>query len=803
MCNEKVKPLGRVSAQIRTLFDRHVRPSLPAASFINLHYLYFGATCLLASIIFWGSSTPPRSVSYIDSLFLCISAMTEAGLNTVNLSTLNTWQQVILFLLIIIGSAIWVSIGVLYVRKRAFERKFAELAARRRKRLQRPRSFNFSFSKRKTSMSDADHVAAVASGAVRGRAIPNDQADHEHKRSDSLSHYRSPSDERLRMSKTATRTDEGDNPERAGHIRFRADVAVGDHADYLPHPIRRHRTSFLEGSGVGAKGLDNHPRNARPVDYYKDHADESEVDGEFLSRSRKPINKYLDTVNGYLGRNSQFHHLSDKERKKLGGIEYDAICLLSWVVPVYFVLFQLLGALGVGAWIKVNRPGMSLKNGLDPFWTGAFFAISAFNNSGMALLDANATAVQTSYYVLLTLSLLILAGNTCFPPFLRLVLWTMKNLIPKSWNSAEWQVRRRTLEFCLDHPRRVYTNLFPKAQTWWLVFSVVMLNGIDWLAFELLNIGNPTTDSIPAHFRVLDGLFQAFAVRSGGFYVVSIAGLRSGLLVLYVLMMYISAFPVTMTIRNTNVYEERSLGLYAEDLPISPHPQTAENGASDEKAAARPRSKNKLLHGLKKTMTMTHGQSISSPMNKATFPTSWTRQDFVRQQLRSQLGHDLWWIALAIFVITSIETGQFERDPVVFSTFNIIFEVTSAYGCVGISTGVPWNAYSFCGAWHTASKLVLCAVMLRGRHRGLPVSIDRAILLPDESLAWAEEEDAHKRRASFHSTTAAATATGLGMVPSRPSMSTREGLTRPRTASFGAPGPSVRQETERDVGDMV
>ena len=34
---------------------------------------------------------------------------------------------------------------------------------------------------------------------------------------------------------------------------------------------------------------------------------------------------------------------------------------------------------------------------LDPFWTGAFFAISAFNNSGMALLDANAVAVNNSY----------------------------------------------------------------------------------------------------------------------------------------------------------------------------------------------------------------------------------------------------------------------------------------------------------------------------------------------------------------------------------------------------------------------
>lgn len=36
--------------------------------------------------------------------------------------------------------------------------------------------------------------------------------------------------------------------------------------------------------------------------------------------------------------------------------------------------------------------------------------------------------------------------------------------------------------------------------------------------------------------------------------------------------------------------------------------------------------------------------------------------------------------------------------------------------------------------------------MLRGRHRGLPVAIDKAVLLPDETLAWAEEEDAQMRR---------------------------------------------------------
>jgi Trk-type K+ transport system membrane component len=64
---------------------------------------------------------------------------------------------------------------------------------------------------------------------------------------------------------------------------------------------------------------------------------------------------------------------------------------------------------------------------------------------------------------------------------------------------------------------------------------------------------------------------------------------------------------------------------------------------------------------------------------------------------------------------------------------------------VGISVGLPDQAYSFCGSWHILSKLILCAVMLRGRHRGLPVAIDKAVLLPNDRLHELEEEDAHIR----------------------------------------------------------
>lgn len=60
--------------------------ALPPCNFIVLHYAYFILTPLVCSAIFWGSSTPARSVAYVayvDSLFMCVSAMTGAGLNTV------------------------------------------------------------------------------------------------------------------------------------------------------------------------------------------------------------------------------------------------------------------------------------------------------------------------------------------------------------------------------------------------------------------------------------------------------------------------------------------------------------------------------------------------------------------------------------------------------------------------------------------------------------------------------------------------------------------------------------------------
>ena len=265
-------------------------------------------------------------VAYIDSLFLCVSAMTEAGLNTVNLSQLNTWQQVMLFLLIIIGSAIFVSSSILHIRKKTFENKFSELIERRRRRLRRPRSFTFSLS-RKNSLYTNDREAAVASGAVRGRPIEaapkveEDDASFDSQERKSAIRDQESAQRDSTPSGTAFGVDGADIDGQAPpRIRFADQRPPTDMMEPHPRTLRRN-PSFFEGRGVGARRLHNHPRHARPMGI-GDTISESAIDDDELP-SDGPLSKYLDTVNGYLGRNSQFYHLSERERKRLGGIEYE------------------------------------------------------------------------------------------------------------------------------------------------------------------------------------------------------------------------------------------------------------------------------------------------------------------------------------------------------------------------------------------------------------------------------------------------------------------------------------------------
>lgn len=55
-------------------------------------------------------------------------------------------------------------------------------------------------------------------------------------------------------------------------------------------------------------------------------------------------------------------------------------------------------------------------------------------------------------------------------------------------------------------------------------------------------------------------------------------------------------------------------------------------------------------------------------------------------------------------------------------------------GNVGLSLGCPAVMTSLSSEFTTFSKLVVCAMMICGRHRGLPYPLDRADLFPGERL---------------------------------------------------------------------
>jgi len=69
-------------------------------------------------------------------------------------------------------------------------------------------------------------------------------------------------------------------------------------------------------------------------------------------------------------------------------------------------------------------------------------------------------------------------------------------------------------------------------------------------------------------------------------------------------------------------------------------------------------------------------------------------------------------------------------SPHLFSLSFFLYGADNTSGTVGLSLGYPGINASLSGTFSTFSKLVIVAMEIRGRHRGLPYDVDRAVLLP-------------------------------------------------------------------------
>lgn len=241
----------------------------------------------------------------------------------------------------------------------------------------------------------------------------------------------------------------------------------------------------------------------------------------------------------------------------------------------------------------------------------AFYsAQTMFNNLGLTMTPDSMVSFRDAQWPMLFMSFLAFAGNTFYPVFLRLSIWTLTKIIPKSSPMHE------PLNFLLEHPRRCYTLLFPSKQTWILFGILFVLNFVDTLLIVTLDLHNPAVNVLPLGKRILAAIFQAASARHTGTATFSLSDVNPGVQLSLLVMMYISVFPLAITMRASNTYEEQSLGIF--------EPPEEE---VDEKSSGT---------------------------------------SYLLKHMQNQLSFDLWYIFLGVFCIAVSESDRImnNEDPV-------------------------------------------------------------------------------------------------------------------------------------------
>ncbi|KXH30596.1 potassium transport protein 1 [Colletotrichum salicis] len=737
-----------------------VRPYLPPVNFITVHYAYFILTGFIFAGIFYGLSHPTNSISFIDSLFLVISAFTTSGLNTIDISKLSTAQQAIMALMMVLGSPVFVSIFTIWLRARVFEKRFENIVETERNR----------------RIKKTGAIVGMA-GAMIGLPVMSSFKGSKRKQKKGR-HERQAEPDAFQLTKPTSR--------EKGHGRSQSQTTNQESAPSgMLEPIE-------EGQKLG-----------RPF---------SRGDSRQSISEGFDFKTFIHENKQSVGRNGQFFDLTEEQREYLGGVEYRALKILFTIVCVYFVLWQLLGAITLGAWSYVHSQSITAVNSQNSWWAGIFLAISSFNNAGMTLLDAGVAAFDNDAFVLTVVTILSLAGNAAFPAFLRAAVYFCSWVLKLSVDDDEYTVWKEAFDFILKYPRRLYMMMFPSKANLVFVTMFSTIAIMDWVLLLVLSIGNSAIEAYPVGKRVGLAIFQALTIPSGGFAVVPVSSLYFDVLVLWVIVMYISAYPEIIVMRNSNVYEERSLGIYTTEPEKSEDPDLTANESVDEllptfgPLLSRPTSGHALslertavsasgvsqeksgistkpvkrLAAIGRRGTSFVGKQIQNRMNNfqgvgvTTKPrlkrsvainfdsanaapgstsTPEGHVSLVSQHLRGQLSHDIWAIAFSLFLVTLIETSHSIADPRSYSVFNFLFEIVSGYTNIGLSMGLPDHSFSFVGGWYTGSKLVMIIMMIRGRHRGLPVALDHAVKLPGWDNVKKQNEDAEIRRSLSKSRT--------------------------------------------------
>jgi Trk-type K+ transport system membrane component len=257
---------------------------------------------------------------------------------------------------------------------------------------------------------------------------------------------------------------------------------------------------------------------------------------------------------------------------------------------------------------------------------------------------------------------------------IRLIAWALSKM------ARSGSERERVLNFLLEHPRRCFTHMFPAVHTLWLLLVLSFLIATQMLVTLWRDWDSLATKGLTSMDKFWNALSLALSTRTAGMNSLDVSLLSQASTFLMVVLMYFSTTPTVVTMRLSTEGE----------LDITGRVE----GVEEE-----------VIKG-----------------------------DSLRGQARRYLSQDITYLIVILFLICVFEQPKFEtsdRDTKgiygEFTFFKVLFEVCSAYGTCGYSLGYHSQAASFSKAWSAPSQFLLVLVMILGRLRGLPDSIDPSV----------------------------------------------------------------------------
>ncbi|KAL9111636.1 MAG: hypothetical protein Q9227_003909 [Pyrenula ochraceoflavens] len=651
-------------------------------NFISAHYVYIASMVIIGSIIIFASGGIP----YIDALFFASGASTQSGLNTVDVNKINTAQQLVLYSLAMLCNPIVIHSFVVFVRLYWFEKRFQHV-------VREARAFRRTKSRSRTNtMARNDVEANVEPKSVRGRNIVLLRRETSRMVNSPQEKDESPAQEQSATSSSQTRRDSVEPSDTTTHDGMpTVDEATGRQSDEVRLPQQLspdQHIAFLENQrnpkdklALRIPSPREYERGGKPEAIKDEEAKARQanvgtpiepqtgntLDLESRVRSNPPMRQHITIDEPNLPRartrTATFSRLQSRAATQEGKEKEDT-----------------------------PAPMFSRSRSRRSTFSNMLRSTTDKNEDPMPYLSWEPTVGRNSMFVNLTeeqreelggieyraLKTLALTLTIYFFAF---HLFAVLCLLPWILNS------------------KTYGDVIRGdgiGRPWWGIFTAgSAFNDLGFTLTPDSMLNDSTVTSYPVGIRILDGLFQASATRTAGFSCVNLSDLHPAIQVSYLIMMYISVFPIAISMRRTNVYEEKSLGLYG--------------SRNDEEVDDKEPS-------------------------------------YVGAHLRKQLSFDLWYVFLGLFIIAIVEGDRLQNtNEFAFTLFSVLFEIVSAYGTVGLSLGYPNNNTSFSGQFRVLSKLVIIAMQIRGRHRGLPYAVDRAIILPSESHNKKEDQEGERR----------------------------------------------------------